>query len=333
MFVTKRHCAYTLNSMSQTVEIEQLEQLVLKAKDIARVKSLGKVKARDREFDIYGIEMGSEDPTAPTLVLTAGVHGLERVGSHVLFHFLLPLLEQLEWDQDLQNVFKRIRVATIPIVNPGGMYMLSRCNPNGVDIMRNGRFEGDEKGSYLVSGHRKSPRLPWYRGAEGAEQEIETRALIDFVRKNTSQSRCAFSLDIHSGFGMRDRLWYPWSGSKKEIPDLEFMMKFKKLLRSTHPFHFYKVENQTSSYVIHGDPWDELYAEHLKSRNDQVYVPLALEMGSWTWLKKNPGQFFRVDGLYNPIITHRYNRIMRRHRPLLDFFIRAVANHENWRQN
>ncbi|MEK6554460.1 MAG: zinc carboxypeptidase, partial [Bdellovibrionota bacterium] len=150
------------------------------------------------------------------------------------------------------------------------------------------------------------------------------------VRKNVMKSDFALSLDIHSGFGMRDRVWYPWSGSKKMIPDQVTIEKIEEVFRSSHPFHFYKIEPQTSSYVIHGDPWDYLYDESLKTRKTgQVYLPLALEMGSWTWLRKNPGQFFRRDGIYNPIIPHRYNRIMRRHRPMLDFLLHMIANHNS----
>ncbi len=199
--------------------------------------------------------------------------------------------------------------------------------------MRNAPFEGDEKGLPFVSGHYKTPLLPWYRGQKGAEFETETKALVEVVKKNVFRSEFSLSLDIHSGFGMRDRIWYPWSGSKKAIPDQKTVDKIDAVFRKSHPFHFYKIEPQTSSYVIHGDPWDYLYDLHLKQRSgDQIYIPMALEMGSCTWRRKNPGQFFRRDGIYNPIIPHRYNRIMRRHRPMLDFLIHMVANHRHWNQ-
>ena len=42
-----------------------------------------------------------------------------------------------------------------------------------------------------------------------------------------------------------------------------------------------------------------------------------MEMGSWTWVKKNPRQFFSLLGIFNPLIQHRQLRVLRRHLPLL----------------
>jgi len=321
--------------MANLTEVNDLERLILQAQPMSKCEQIAQIRfthnRSEKELPIWSITLGSSAPEAPCLILTAGVHGLERVGSHVCIQFLFPLFEQLKWDKNLQDLFSQVRLVTIPIVNPGGMFLNSRSNPNGVDIMRNAHFEGEEKGLPYISGHYVSPSLPWYRGKKDGELEVETKALIEIVRKNVNQSRFAISLDIHSGFGMRDRVWYPWSASKKMIPDQVTVEKIEDVFRKSHPFHFYKIESQTSSYVIHGDPWDYLYDEHLKTRKaDQIYIPFALEMGSWTWLRKNPGQFFRRDGIYNPIIPHRYNRIMRRHRPMLDFLLHMVANHQSW---
>lgn len=312
-------------------ELQQLNDIIESAGSLVSVERLGVVQASRRsvahELPVLGLTFGSHSPSAPTFILTAGVHGLERVGTHVVNHFLLPLIEQLKWDRCYQDLFSEIRLAVIPIVNPGGMFQGSRCNPQNVDIMRNASTTGTEKGLPLVSGHAISPRLPWYRGTE---TQIETNALIDFVKAKAFKSDFSMALDIHSGFGMIDRLWYPWSCSKEQLPDIALVREFESLLRSSHPFHFYKIETQTDAYVVHGDPWDFLYAEHLKQRSHQVFLPWTLEMGSWTWLRKNPGQFFSRDGMYNPIIPHRYNRTMRRHRPLLEFFLRALGSYRSW---
>ena len=325
--------------MKNSTEIRDLENLTELAQSIqstpVEIKKWAEIEVskntKNETLPLVSISFGSQDPKAPCLILTAGVHGLERVGSHVCIQHLLPFIEQLKWNSHLQDLLKKVRLTAIPIVNPGGMYLGFRSNPNGVDIMRNAAIEGKEKGLPLVSGHRKGAWLPWYRGAENAPLETETDTLLKIVQKNVSESAFAISLDIHSGFGMRDRIWYPWSHSKEPIPDLSTIDHIEKIFKKTHPYHFYQIEPQTSSYVIHGDPWDWLYDWHLKIRQkNQIYIPLALEMGSWTWLRKNPGQFFRRDGIYNPIIPHRYNRIMRRHRPLLDFLLQIVAHHSQW---
>jgi hypothetical protein len=62
-----------------------------------------------------------------------------------------------------------------------------------------------------------------------------------------------------------------------------------------------------------------------------VLLPLTLEMGSWTWVKKNPRQLFTRHGIFNPVISHRVERVLRRHVPWLDFLVRAAASHARWR--
>ncbi len=61
-----------------------------------------------------------------------------------------------------------------------------------------------------------------------------------------------------------------------------------------------------------------------------MFLPLTLEMGSWLWVRKNPRQVFTRLGLFNPVIAHREQRVLRRHLPLLDFVVRAAASHGRW---
>ena len=53
-------------------------------------------------------------------------------------------------------------------------------------------------------------------------------------------------------------------------------------------------------------------------------------MGSWLWVKKNPRQFFSRRGIFNPLIEHRQQRVLRRHLALLDFAMRAAYSHRRW---
>ncbi len=62
-----------------------------------------------------------------------------------------------------------------------------------------------------------------------------------------------------------------------------------------------------------------------------VFLPLTLEMGSWLWVKKNPRQLFSRHGIFNPLIAHRQQRVLRRHQSLLDFLGRAAAGEALWR--
>ena len=53
-------------------------------------------------------------------------------------------------------------------------------------------------------------------------------------------------------------------------------------------------------------------------------------MGSWLWVKKNPRQLFSRHGMFNPLIEHRRQRVLRRHVAWLDFVMRATLGHRRW---
>jgi hypothetical protein len=88
-------------------------------------------------------------------------------------------------------------------------------------------------------------------------------------------------------------------------------------------------EPQSLQYLTHGDLWDYLYLQST-SEPGRFFMPLTLEMGSWLWIKKNPRQLFNRYGIFNPLIAHRQQRVMRRHIGLLDFLVRAAASHHRW---
>jgi len=90
------------------------------------------------------------------------------------------------------------------------------------------------------------------------------------------------------------------------------------------------VEAQSQKYITSGDLWDFLVLEDQAQRQDAVFLPLTLEMGSWLWVRKNPRQAFSSLGIFNPIVPHRLQRTLRRHLPLLDFLVRAATSHSKW---
>lgn len=311
-------------------ELGQLERVLDRLDSAkAKIEVLTRVKVRSLELPVYGIVLGPQDPTVPTLLVTAGVHGLERIGSRVVISYLETLARLLQWDEMIAETFQRLRLVFVPIVNPGGMMMRRRSNPNGVDLMRNAPIEAEGKSRFpLVSGHRISPILPWYRGKEGWESEGQ--ALCDFARREVLGAKVSLALDIHSGFGTVDRLWFPYAKCHRPFPHISEMMRLKNLLDSTHPNHVYVVEPQSQSYTTNGDLWDFLYDEQRSNAADKVFIPMALELGSWLWVKKNPRQMLTLLGAFNPLIPHRYQRILRRHVTLLEFLQRATIAHKKW---
>lgn len=315
--------------MKTLPEIQQIENKIQSLDKVARVEILARSQFQDLDFPIYKISIGNPSPTAPVLGFTGGVHGLERIGSQVCLAFLNSILELAQWDENMQATLQKVRLFFIPTVNPIGIYNKTRSNPRGVDLMRNAPVEAQHPARW-VGGHRSSRHLPWYRGEAGAAMEVEAQALISGVQKEIQNSPLAVTLDIHSGFGMQDRLWFPYAKTTEAFPDVGMAYTLKQLLDRTYPHHFYKVEPQAQSYTTHGDLWDYVYDLHLQDRPGQKYLPLCLEMGSWLWVKKNPWQILRADGPFNPMKTHRKERILRRHNTLLEFLIRAISSSQAW---
>jgi hypothetical protein len=318
--------------VSSFIEQIRIEELVRKCPSFARTRVLETVKARGKEFPIYSFEIGPDDKSLPVFGLFGGVHGLERVGTHVVLAYLESLFAQSEWDRDLKSRFDECRLISIPLINPAGMYFGQRSNANGVDLMRNAPIEALAETPFLLGGHRYGPRFPWYRGANGSEMELEAQVLVDYVQENCFRSPAALTLDIHSGFGMKDRLWYPYAKTSVDFSRIVEVDRLKKMLDQSYPNHIYAVESQSLSYTTHGDLWDYLFDRHAEanSSTNNVFIPWTLEIGSWLWIRKNPIQMFSALGPFNPVKLHRHRRTMRRHLPLLDFLIRAAKNHTAW---
>jgi hypothetical protein len=305
-------------------ELQQLESLIERLGNRARVETL----ARVGEYPIYGIVMGSEEKTTPCLLLVGGVHGLERIGTQVVLAYLGTLAERVQWDELTRHALERSRVAAIPLLNPVGMRAGTRSNGNGVDLMRNGPDHGIGAGSLLIGGQRLSPLLPWYMGPKG-RLEPESKALIDFVTDHVLCSVASIALDLHSGFGFQDRLWFPYARSRQPFPNTPEVYALFELLNQTLPHHVYRTEPQSRAYTIVGDLWDYLY-DQSRAHGGALFLPLTLEMGSWTWIRKNPRQVLSLPGTFNPIKRHRLHRTLRRHLLLIDFLHRAAVGHQAW---
>ena len=281
-------------------------------------------------YPSYLIELAEFDAKKPTLLLTGGVHGLERIGSAVLIAFLESLIQRLEWDHGLQHQLSQLNMLFLPMVNPVGMAAHTRSNGNGVDLMRNAPVACEEKAAFLVGGQQYSAKLPWYRG-DPSKPEAETQMLFALVRDKLFQSPFSMVLDCHSGFGQVDRLWFPYAKSRKPLPHLAEYYRLRQLLFDSYPHQAYQFEPQSLHYMCHGDLWDFLYDESLTS--DRIFLPLTLEMGSWNWVRKNPFQLLTSLGMFHPMKPHRVKRVLRTHLTLFHFLIAATASQQHWRRS
>jgi len=310
-------------------ELAELERLIEEGRPHLQARIACEVRVGHRNLPVHAITLGNPSPKVPAVGFFGGVHGLERIGAEVVIAYLRSLVNRLHWDKVLHQQLKTVRLVFMPLVNPGGLLLGTRANPRGVDLMRNAPIEALEPVPFLIGGQRLSPGLPWFRGLEGAPMEAESSALCALVEDELLSRRFSLAIDCHSGFGTLDRIWFPLAHSATPIAHLPELHALQAIYAQSNVHHQYVFEPQSLQYLTHGDLWDHLY---LRVAGDarRTFLPLTLEMGSWLWIKKNPRQLFNRFGIFNPLIGHRQQRVMRRHLALLDFFTRAASSHQRW---
>ncbi len=310
-------------------ELTELERIIREGAPHIEGRSVGEVELKGRRFPLHVLTMGSKDPQAPAVGFFGGVHGLERIGTRILLAFLRSLLARLKWDRSLHHQLASVRLVFMPLVNPAGMWDGARSNPRGVDLMRNAPLDALERVPFMLGGQRFSPRLPWYRGIANAPMEIEAQALCDVAQHELMGREFSIALDCHSGFGLKDRIWFPYAHSTTPIRHLPQINALTDLFSQTYPDHNYLFEPQSRQYLTHGDLWDYLYLQ-MEGDTERVFLPLTLEMGSWLWVKKNPRQLLTRSGMFNPHAPHRLQRVLRSHLLWFDFLTRAACAHRHW---
>jgi hypothetical protein len=308
-------------------ELVELESLQQRAGAQLERRLLCEVRVGTQNLPVHAYLLGSPRANAPAVGFFGGVHGLERIGAELVVAQLRNLVMRLRWDDTLHRQLETLRLVFVPLVNPGGISLHTRANPNGVDLMRNAPVDAQERVPYLIGGQRLSASLPWYRGAPGAPMEPESTALCRIVEEELLTRPFSIAVDCHSGFGLRDRVWFPFAHTARPIGHLPEIHALCETMDETLLHHRYVVEPQSRQYLTHGDLWDHLY---LQAPASTTFLPLTLEMGSWLWVRKNPRQLFSRDGLFNPMIEHRQQRVLRRHLSWLDFVTRAALSHARW---
>ncbi|MBH2018757.1 MAG: zinc carboxypeptidase [Burkholderiales bacterium] len=308
-------------------EFEELKEILRAGGTRLETRTMDYITSGTNSFPLLTASIGASDPQAPAVGFFGGIHGLERIGTQLILHFMRALLFRLEWDELLRLQLQKIRLVFMPIVNPGGMWAHKRSNPSGVDLMRNAPQRADSRVPFLAGGQTLSSLLPWYCGRPGTPMQTESAALLEVVREQLASRPFSLALDCHSGYGFSDSIWFPYARTRRLMAHLPEMFTLKTLLEQSHPHHVYRFEPQSNQYLLHGDLWDHAY-DHAPAGH--VFLPMTLELGSWLWIRKNPRQLFSRQGIFNPIMAHRTQRVLRRHADLLDFLTRAAYAVPNW---
>ena len=310
-------------------ELSELQALIEEGQPYLDAKVLCEVDAAGESFPVLALYLGNPSPNVPAVGFFGGVHGLERIGAEVVIAFVRHLVKRLRWDSVLHEQLRELRLVFMPVVNPGGLRLGTRANPSGVDLMRNAPVDASERVPHLLGGQRISASLPWYRGPKDAPMQAESAALCALAEAELLGRPFSLAVDCHSGFGVQDRIWFPYAHTRRPVEHLPELHALRMIFEQTHAHHMYVFEPQSHQYLTHGDVWDHLY-RGVEADPSRVFLPLTLEMGSWLWVKKNPRQLFSRHGMFNPLIGHRQHRVMRRHIALLDFFTRAASSYSRW---
>lgn len=308
-------------------ELEELLRILDAGGSMLDTRVACEVQDRGVRHPVHVIGLGNRSPGTPAIGFFGGVHGLERIGTQVVLSFLGSLVARLHWDDILHRQLADMRIVFMPLVNPAGMSRRSRANARGVDLMRNAPLQSRERVAFLVGGQRLTRALPWYRGAPDDTMEVESSALCGVVREELHSRPFSLALDCHSGFGVRDRIWFPHAHTRAPFARLAEVHALACGFAGLYPGHPYVFEPQCRQYLTHGDLWDFLCAQAPPAA---TFLPLTLEMGSWRWIRKSPRQALSRLGIFNPLPPDRLARVRRNHLLWMAYLCRAAQTWRDW---
>jgi carboxypeptidase T len=198
---------------------------------------------------LWRFDLGSRDPGAPVILLTALMHGVELIGSVALLDVIRRLGDSSE------GIGERARLVVMPVVNPDalaanmariqrGRLAFQRKNAAGVDLNRNFPAVTTLRSFHPCAG---SPfRLsPYYRGPHPFS-EPETRALRDVVR----EAPPVLSLGFHS-FG--NSLLWPFAHSRETSPRDAWYRRLAGAFARALPITPYRCRQSFELYPTLGD--------------------------------------------------------------------------------
>ncbi|MFH1223062.1 MAG: alpha/beta fold hydrolase [Pseudomonadota bacterium] len=310
----------------EPTEITRLKRIEKRFPDFIILEELGGIKHNGFKVPMHAFFIGHKpDPKLPTVAFFSCFHGVEWIGGRVLLNYVEHLVRSMCWDEGIRDLISKMNICGIPVVNPVGRIEKTRSNGNGIDLMRNTSVTG-ERVFPLLGGHHLSKSLPWYRGEK---IEKENKITMKFLDDHVFPSDFKITMDIHSTFMRRSRIWIPYASGKK-LPEKEadVFAKIKKLLNSTYKYNPYRYEKQDLIYRTHGDFWDFNFDRH-KSDKKGLYLPMTLEISTAEWLFRNFITSWTFESLFNPSSRRESNQEYFRHITVFDFILRFAKNYKD----
>jgi hypothetical protein len=137
------------------------------------------------------------------------------------------------------------------------------------------------------------------------------------------------TLDVHSGFVGADRLWFPYARTRTLFPHVAELLALEDAARRDVSAPSLRGRAAVVAVHDHGDLWDYIYDAHSVAPARGTLLPLTLELGASSWLRKS----LRVTNkaaFFHPLAPHRTARVLRRHLQLFEFLLRAAYSWDRW---
>src|SRR5690606_16811094 len=100
------------NIRKRLPELRQLEDRFDRSRLI--VSEEVRVEVEDLSLPVYSVEAKPFRKGLPTVIFTAGVHGIERIGSQVLLAYMDMLVTRSPWDKVLQHQLDALNIVFVP---------------------------------------------------------------------------------------------------------------------------------------------------------------------------------------------------------------------------
>ena len=313
---SRRHiAAATLAALDADLlpELTELHRLAAEAGAAVSLRTACDVDCGERRFPVPVLTLGTTAADAPAVGFFGGVHGLERIGAEVVIAYLRSLVMRLPGTSCCTGSSRRCASCSCRWSIRAALWRGTRANPNGVDLMRNAPVDAtraralpDRRPAHQRArcrGTAAPPARRWSARAQALCRVVEDRAAGR--GRSASRSTATRASACATASGSRTRTPRGRSSTCRRCT--------RCARSSTRRLLHHRYVRRAAEPPVPGArrPVGPPLPRACRAPARRVFLPLTLEMGSWLWVKKNPRQLFSRHGIFNPLIEHRQQRVLR----------------------